>query len=378
MQKIKLEGDIGFEITLAEIMGIVKANEGQEIEFIVSTYGGYVDEAWRIYNYLATQNNISVTFDGICASAGTFAFLSIPKEKRKATAGTNFAIHLPYNSYFFSDLNAEELETEADRLNVVTEEITQVYEKELNMSREDINLLLSPDSWFSEQSALGFEFISEVVEKTAEEVEAQLEMFVFDKVKSSNRICALVKKDINKNKNNMSEKLEKEMKEQRTMLESFIGEVKNFFKPKNLVIQTKEGVDIEVGELKVGVTTSTPDGTYTATIDDVEKKIVIKDGKIESIEVVEKANEEVENLKKENETLKEELAQAKADGETVDSVAKKVIETLKEENTALNLKVEGIKALESKVQDFLKKEVPAQPKNEVERRRELKKKLNKN
>jgi ATP-dependent protease ClpP protease subunit len=356
MQKIILNGDIGFEITLAEIMGIVKANADTEIEFIVSTYGGYVDEAFRIYDYLAKQNNVSVTFDQICASAGTFAFLSIPKEKRKATANTMFAIHLPYNSYFLESMDVQQLESEAENLNVVTESIKQVYEKELNMSREDIELLLAPESWFSSLSALGFELISEVVE--IEDKETQ--NLIFDKSKAENRICAFVKKEINNQTQNKMSNEKTEIGEVKTMLGNFINKVENLFKAKALVIQTKEGTDIEVsGEtLEVGATTNAPDGTYTATIEEVEKTIVIKDGKVESIEdVVVEETEEMKVLKAENEALKSE------------------IETLKNSKNEIENKINELKELKSKAQDFLKKEVPPQPITELERRKEIKNKL---
>ncbi len=372
MQKIELRGDIGFEITLAEIMGIVKANADKEINFIVNTYGGYVDEAWRIYNYLATQNNISVTFDGVCASAGTFAFLSIPREKRKATADTMFAIHLPYNNYFLESMNQEQLEADSEKLNIETEKIKVVYEKEMNMSREEIDILMSPDSFFSSQSALGFELITEVIE--LEENEAQ-NTIVFDKQKTENRICAFVKKEINqKNQNKMSEKLEKELKEQRTILQTLVDKVSNLFKPKDLIIQTKEGVELEVSgeDVAVGVEViNTPDGTYTATIDDTEKTIVVKDGKIESIEdvVVEETPNELDTLKAENEALKQEI-------ETLKSASNKVTELEKEvaELKEVKAQVEELKALKTQAQNFLKKDVPPAPQGYVERR---KKQLNK-
>lgn len=360
MQKIILSGDIGFEITLAEIMGIVKNHAPEEIEFIVSTYGGYVNEAFRIYDYLAKQNNVSVTFDKICASAGTFAFLSIPKEKRKATSNTMFAIHLPYNNFFLESMDATELENEAEKLNEVSRQIKSVYEKELNMTGEDIDLLLAPESWFSSKSALGFQLITEVVE--TENKEAQ--NIIFDKSKAENRICAFVKKEIINPKkiNKMSEKAEKEIGEVKTKLENFITKVENLFKAKALVIQTKEGTDIDVsGEtLEVGATTTAPDGTYTATIEGVEKTIVIKDGKVESIEEEPTETEEMKVLKAENEALKSE------------------IETLKNSKTEienkfndLNSKVTELQNLKSEAQNFLKKQIDGGQKTYAERRKEF-------
>ena len=52
MEKIILNGDVGFEITLANIMGADKLHEGKDINFIVTTYGGSVIEALKIYEYL--------------------------------------------------------------------------------------------------------------------------------------------------------------------------------------------------------------------------------------------------------------------------------------------------------------------------------------
>jgi len=295
--KIELKGDIGFEITLAEIMGIVKANAGQEIEFVVNTFGGYVDEAWRIYNYLATQTNIAVTFDGICASSGTFAFLSIPKEKRKATENTMFAIHLPFNTYFLENMDSKQLEADAEQLNIHVEKIKAVYEKELNMTREEIDLLMSPESFFSSKSAIGFELISEIIEIK------ETQNFIFDKIKTENRICAFLNKKP-KTENNMEkqelEQMKKDINESKTFMQS-IAEKLGFRKTLNLIISSEEGVDIDFADddVKVGTATSgVDDGTYTITYKEKKWSVKIEGNKVVELTEITEESEEVANLKK--------------------------------------------------------------------------------
>lgn len=309
-QQIILNGDFGFDITLANIMGAVKLYPNDEIELIVSSCGGYVDEAKRIYDYLATQQNVSVIFKDICASATTFAFLSLPADKRKCYANTQFAIHLPLFVYFTEEMNTKNLETDVEALKLVENEIYALYEKHLNITHEELLSLISPDSWFNEIAAKGFNIVSEIL--TQPQSEGQI--YIFDMVSAKSKIAAYIPKKINNQINTDMTELT-ELKNEVSMFKQILDKVANILFPskaKALILSTEEGQEVEVdGEtLKEGatVTNDCPDGTYTCMYNEKKYKVVVTGKKIETMtEVVEPpAENEIDILRAENERLKAE------------------------------------------------------------------------
>lgn len=341
--EIQLKGTIGFQITLAEIIGHLKANEGQEVTFIVETLGGFVDEAERIYNYLKTVSNVNIIFENICASAGTFAFLSISKEKRKAYADTDFAIHLPYNDYFLESMNVNDLEQDKTRLDAITEKIKNIYEAELNMTREEIDLLMAPESFFSEKAAIGYHYITEVIEKKKDTI--------FDKIEAQNKICAFLNKN-QKQENNMEkqelEKMKKDINDSKTFMQK-MAEKLGFSKTLNLLISSEEGADIDFADddIKVGTsTTGVEDGTYTIMYKEKKWSVKIESNKVTELTEIVEENEEVENLKKENEELKNKISELEKN-QSAQNEMKKDFETLKS-------KISELEKLEVKAQNFIK------------------------
>jgi len=329
-QQIELRGDIGTDVTLANIMGAVKLYPNDNIEFIVSSWGGYVDEAWRIYDYLKTVKNVSVIFKDYCCSATTFAFLSLPLENRKAYENTQFAIHLPFNSYFFADMNVENLETSVEVLQVETDKITECYIKDLNITEEEIKNLISPDSFFNETAAKGFEMISEILENK----EAQNDnAFLFDLVFAKSRIAAFYPKNkTNNNQNNNEMSETKELIEEVSGLKALINKISaHVFPPKALTLSTEEGVEVEIKGEKfengAEITNEIPDGKYTAEYMDKKYTFDVANKKVANMTeiVVEPNTPTVDSLKTKNAALKQQLLDAQAKAVTTE----KEVTTLK-------------------------------------------------
>lgn len=331
MQQVILNGDIGFEITLANIMGAVKLYDGEEINFIVTSYGGQITEGLKIYEYLQDKTNISVTFRGVCASAATFAFLSLPVEKRKAYDNTEFFIHWGRFFYMFDDKSAKELVEDAEELEKWNKIISDIYKKELNISEDELNQLMTPESYFNTTAAKGFKFISEVVK------EQSVDKFIMPEINEiANKIAAYLPKPIN-NKNNM-ENLQEQMNEHKSLLNRILDFIK-VKTPVNIKISSDEGTDIEfVGEtVEVGAKTiNTPDGTYTIKYAEKIWKVTIADNTVTALEEVvnKQDSEEVTALKAEIERLKVEVAEA----------------------TALKAQLDELKSIQTKVQNFLKEQ----------------------
>jgi len=302
MAKIILNGEIGFEITLANIMGAVKLYPNETIDFHVTSFGGSVVEGLKIYEYLQGKTNINVIFDGICASACTFCFLSLPKENLKAFDDTQFYMHWARFFYFIEDKNSKELVEDAQELEKWDKVIKDIYLKHLNITEAELNTIMIPEAYINNIAAMGFGLISETI--THENIVDKFKMPNFNEI--SLKIAAYLPKPINNNNNKQKEKmenLENEVKEQKSILNKIL----DFLTPKikALLISTEEGSDIEfqgdVLEVGTSVKSDTADGTYTLMYEDKKWKVTILEKKVtEIVEVVEEPtqrNEEVEALK---------------------------------------------------------------------------------
>ena len=280
-----LNGDVGYDITLAKVIEIV---ESGETEIMLTTDGGNFFEGIAIRDYLKSTNKIkSIGCLGFVASAGTIIMQGV--QDRWATPSSKFLIHGIQGGV---QGNASEVQAVADDLRKLTNELALSYSALSGKPLEDINKIMDEERILYADEALSLNLI--------------------------NRISNL---------ENFMSKKEEDVK----FLSNFANKLKSFLFT-NLVIQSTDGTELDLGDsiesieqIEVG-TPCSQNGTFVLTDG---RTIVVEGNKVTEVTEAEPQTDPmVEQLKAENEALKAEL----------EATNKKVVELTNkaEQFTALN------------------------------------------
>lgn len=280
-----LTGDVGYDITLQQVIDIVDSGE---TELMLTTNGGNFFEGIAIRDYLKSTNKIkSIGCLGMVASAGTLIMQGV--QDRWATPSSKFFIHGVQGG---AHGNATDVQKVADDLRRLSNEEALNYSLISGKPIEEINKIMDEERILYADEALSLNLI--------------------------NRISNL--------ENFMSKK-----EDQLTWLSAFANKLKSALFT-NLIVQSTDGTELDFGsdvetleQVVVGVPCS------------VNGEFVLTDGrtiKVEGLIVTEVTEPEVETdpmveqLKAENEALKAEL----------EATNKKVVELTNkaEKFTALN------------------------------------------
>jgi len=156
MVRIGISGEIWQDNPqLQQVISAV--DSGEEIELIISSYGGDLDHALAVYSILKeAKERTTARVIGVAASAATVIMMAAGK--RKADNYAKFLIHAPST---FAGGNAEDLQAAADELRKYTAKLADVY-----AGIEGIDELLASEKWMDAQEALKIGLLTEIEENT--------------------------------------------------------------------------------------------------------------------------------------------------------------------------------------------------------------------
>jgi len=213
-----------------------------KIDVHIHSDGGYVSEGFAIYDYLRSQGKpITTKVEGNCYSIATV--IALAGDKRIMTSNASFFVHCPWG---MAGGDANDIQKYADDLAKEEDNLAEFYKDKTNLSKEKALDLMKKEEFITPKDALDMGFITEIE----------------DTVKA----VALYK--INSKKNNMSNK---NLNERISFLE------KIFKKPKAIILQDANGVEIDFYELEDDTTPSIGD---KANVDDksAEGNYIMPDG----------------------------------------------------------------------------------------------------
>ena len=197
---IYLDGNVGTQLNVGSLADI-----GEDREIGLTTFGGSVYIGKGMYDY-AVDNDLLDTIRcyGIVASAGTVILLSA--KNRISAPHTKFLIHPPTTSL---DGNYREMESIAAMLKEEEEWLVNFYVQHLKKDEQFIRSLMAENRTISAQEALDLGLITEIIN--------------FETMTEN----GVTKKDLEVFEN------------------SFLAKIKNFFNPKNMVVQSTDGTELE-------------------------------------------------------------------------------------------------------------------------------------
>lgn len=292
---IYLIGKVGGEITLADTINKVNNTDvSKPLNVHIHSSGGSVYEGLAIYNYFkGLKQEVHTISDGLVASIASIFFLAGNKSTRRVNNTDSFLIHLPTGGM---QGNAEDFEKTAKELRDIEDKLSNIYVNETNLTKEEALGLMKKDEMLNVNFLKDKGFISEI-----------------------NEFKAVAEFNIN-NKNEMNETLtKKEAEGFFAKVEASLKSVANLLNGKkeveNKIVQDSTGSEINFTNLKVD---DNPQIGDVATVDNKKasgeylmpnnETFVFVDGKLDSIkEAKDNSIEELENAKKEIEELKANL-----------------------------------------------------------------------
>lgn len=164
----------GFGQTVEDFKAKLDGLKGKKnIRLLINSPGGYVNDGWAIYNILSKmRDRLTVEVVGLAASMGSVVALA--GRELVMDRGTYLMIHDPWT---FAMGSSDDLRKMADTMDLMKEDIINLYVERSALNRDEIVQMMSDETWISADDAVEYGFASRV-EDTAE-IAASLDLGIY-------------------------------------------------------------------------------------------------------------------------------------------------------------------------------------------------------
>jgi len=264
--------------------------DAERVNVYINSEGGFVDTGRQIAELLKNVPNCFTIASELCASIATEIHLAVPLQNRLIEKGTTYMIHNPLFMGVSGDADA--LKKMSESIKKTESEMESMYSKATGLSKEILSGLMQVETHLTDEQAVKLNFASKVIDKMERKAVA-----LFNNQKSN----------MKEQSKSFSEWLALAMavltgKEEVNERNALAMEIPT---DKGLLVTPFE--DLQVGDEAMIEGQPAPDGEYLA---EDGKVFVVMDGMVSEIkEMVEPANEELAQLKAENESLKAQISE---------------------------------------------------------------------
>lgn len=314
IHEINIYGDIvpfkwyndGTEFDRADLNNLIDnldLNEGDELIYNIHTYGGCTTTAFAMYNKLKRVKNekkISLTSraDGYCASSGVILLLAADKR-----IGSKYLKPFVHNAWTLAMGNKNDIKQVFESLEVVDNEIAQLYSEETSITKETALELMNQSRDLTIDECKEYGFYTELENVKVVENHEAMNSLLSRRTAYNNK----------KNQNNMSDKNKKGTW---NSIKKQIDEL--FGVTKNKIMFTADNAELDFYELAEDATPSAKNGDTPgdkATFDGKpagesnDGEYVMASGETyvfegeELVEIKPKSADENQNLTEQNEAL---------------------------------------------------------------------------
>jgi len=166
MKTMYLNGIVGLDITADEIRSQVNGASKEKLQVIVNSPGGFVIDAFEIYNIFATYSGeVEFVINGMAASAMSYIIMS--GDKISAFKNSIFMAHRAQGIGFG---DADEIQKEADIARAMDGVLAEAYTKKMKKSKEEILADMKSEIWLIGWEALTTAGIIDNVIDSADEI----------------------------------------------------------------------------------------------------------------------------------------------------------------------------------------------------------------
>lgn len=148
-------------VNKSEVLRALKGNSYSQINLVISSIGGEIDEALVIRDLLKSYPaNVTTYLTGLCASAATV--LSDAGNSIVMSRACIYMIHKPL--FEWTGGNSDELRKDAEILDQWENIAVDIYVKKTGLPESEVRLLMKEESWLGPDEALSLGFVDEVVD----------------------------------------------------------------------------------------------------------------------------------------------------------------------------------------------------------------------
>ncbi|QDP46525.1 MAG: putative capsid assembly protease C [Prokaryotic dsDNA virus sp.] len=169
---LRLEGEVGSEISLESIIREVSASSASEIELVINSGGGSVFAGFAIYDYFKNlDKKVSVRIEGMAASAASVIALA-GDELPTMSENSVIMVHNAWTPVVSSKgMNSEEIEAyteelkkQAELMDKINLKIAKVYANATGLELSKIQDMMAAETWIFAEEAKELGFINSVYE----------------------------------------------------------------------------------------------------------------------------------------------------------------------------------------------------------------------
>ena len=229
---IYLFSDIGtFGVSAQSFVEEIKEYENKELAIHINSLGGEVFEGMAIYSIIQRRKaKTTVYIEGIAASIASV--IALAADEVIMSENSLLMIH---NAWGGSSGDAKEMRKQADVLDKISNEIAEIYVKKTRLSYNEIEMMMSEETWLTAEEAVALGFVDSISEP----------------------IKVAAKYDVSKFKNITLEKVEKTLNINKKKEIKMTEELKSWFNSKieDIIAKTKsddetaqsiESVDVNI------------------------------------------------------------------------------------------------------------------------------------
>lgn len=149
-----------------------KELDGLDVDVInvyINSYGGEVSEGWAIYNALKRHKaKIKTIDDGFAASVASVIFMAGDERIM-----SNLSLLFVHNAWTYTAGNASDLRKTADDLETMSQMSAKAYLDCVNITEDELNVLLDAESYITPQDALAMGFATSIIGDGANKAPSQ-------------------------------------------------------------------------------------------------------------------------------------------------------------------------------------------------------------
>lgn len=303
---IFIYGDIGEKVKLIDVVTQVRNNPNADgFNVHINSPGGYVDTGFQIFDYLKSlKKPVTTIGESLVASIATV--IHSAGDKRTVMPNTDYMIHLPMGGI---DGTADEIEKYGEEVKAVENRILKFYMDTTGNTKEAILPLLQEETWLNEDQLLTLGFITEKTQKIAAKayLKSPKNKNMSTEKKEGDLISALtkalkglVKSEVNAKKivftGDQKEVLFPELDEEASIEVGATATIEGSPAEGEVILADGRTLVFEAGAVtEIREEMEEEDEEMAVRIQELEKQLS------DQAEAINKKEEEIQNLKKENE-----------------------------------------------------------------------------
>ncbi len=165
-----LTGEVGWDISAGYVKYVLDQSKGKPVKVAISSLGGYMDTALRIYELFRNHGEVYVEFLGMSASSATFMAMGA-KEVKMAK---NALILIHNSSSYVSewgnrnkeqiDAIIERLKFQRSQLSTCDDVIAQIYADRNGRSVDEMKSKMKVAAWIKAEEAKELGLVDEIID----------------------------------------------------------------------------------------------------------------------------------------------------------------------------------------------------------------------